>query len=143
MGQLEKRRKQVPHRRPVIKANRAFPRQSLDTQGAATMLGRLGIARPIRAIRCVRNVSGVPYENMSIGVPKELAALEKRVAQTPESVQKLTKAGFNVLVEKGAGAAAKFPDAAYVAAGAQIVDRGAAYKASLVTKVAVPTVEER
>jgi len=92
--------------------------------------------------RLVRGVSGVPYEQMTIGVPKELANLERRVAQTPESVGKLTKAGFNVNVEKGAGLNSSFSDAAYTAAGAKLVDREEAFKANLVTKVNVPTPEE-
>ena len=64
------------------------------------------------------------------------------MAQTPESVGKLTKAGFNVVVEKGAGLQASFSDAAYAAAGAKLVEREEAYKANLVTKVTVPTSEE-
>ena len=87
-------------------------------------------------------VTGTPYSELTIGVPKETAHLEKRVAQTPESVTKLVKEGWNVLVEKGAGEGSSFSDAAYTAAGAQIVDKSAAFKASLVTKVAVPTAEE-
>ena len=89
-----------------------------------------------------RRVSGVPYSELSIGVPKETAALEKRVSQTPESVAKLVKEGFTVKVEKGAGAGASFSDAAYTAAGASIVDREAAFGASMVTKVVAPTPEE-
>jgi len=90
----------------------------------------------------VRHASGIPYSELSIGVPKESAALEKRVAQSPESVAKLTKEGFTVKVESGAGAAASFSDASYTAAGALIVSREEAFKASLVTKVQVPTPEE-
>jgi len=76
-------------------------------------------------------------------VPKETTPLERRVSQTPESVAKLIKEGFStVLVESGAGAGASFNDAAYVAAGARIVDRAEAFSASLVTKVNVPTPEE-
>ena len=82
------------------------------------------------------------YEQVTIGVPKELTPLERCVAQTPESIGKLTKAGFNVVVEKGAGEAASFSDALYTAAGAKIVSREEAYKASLVTKVIAPTPEE-
>ena len=59
---------------------------------------------------------------MRIGVPKETAAGERRVALVPETVGKLATAGFEVLVERGAGEAASFPDAAYQEAGARIVD---------------------
>ena len=57
-----------------------------------------------------------------IGVPKETAAGEKRVATVPEVVEKLIKLGFKVAVESGAGDAANFSDDAYRAAGAEIVD---------------------
>jgi NAD(P) transhydrogenase subunit alpha len=56
-----------------------------------------------------------------IGVPRESFAGEKRVATVPEVVGKLTKLGFRVAVESGAGEAANFPDEAYRAAGAEIV----------------------
>jgi H+-translocating NAD(P) transhydrogenase subunit alpha len=63
---------------------------------------------------------------MKIVVPKESSGGERRVALVPESTGRLVKAGSQVDVEQGAGAAAGFADAAYLAAGAQIVaDRGA------------------
>ena len=52
-----------------------------------------------------------------------------------DSVKALVKAGFNVHVEKGAGALSQFPDAAYEAAGAKIVSAAEAYKGDIVTKV--------
>ena len=54
---------------------------------------------------------------MRIGVPKETAANERRVALTPDAVGRLVKAGFQVTIERGAGAAAYFPDEAYEKAG--------------------------
>ena len=60
---------------------------------------------------------------MRIGVPRETAAGERRVALVPEVVGKLAPAGFEVLVERGAGEAASFPDAAYEEAGARLVGR--------------------
>ena len=92
--------------------------------------------------RGVRQLQSTPYSELSIGVPKESVALERRVAQTPETVTKLVKAGFTVKVEKGAGVGASFSDAAYEKAGASIVDRDTAFGASLVTKVQVPSPEE-
>jgi len=56
-----------------------------------------------------------------IGVPKETASGEKRVATVPEVVEKLIKLGFKVVVESGAGDASNFSDDAYRAAGAEIV----------------------
>src|SRR4051794_41984561 len=60
--------------------------------------------------------------SMRIGVPRETAAGERRVAVVPELVGKLVPAGFEVLVQRGAGAAASFPDAAYEQAGGRLVD---------------------
>ena len=58
---------------------------------------------------------------MKIGVPRETAAGEKRVATVPDVVEKLVKLGFSVAVQSGAGDAANFGDEVYRAAGAQIV----------------------
>jgi len=79
-----------------------------------------------------------------IGVPKETAAGEKRVATVPEVVEKLTKLGFTVSVQSGAGDAANFSDDAYRAAGAEIVDSATALWAAsdIVFKVRAPGAEE-
>ena len=58
---------------------------------------------------------------MKIGVPKETAANERRVALVPDAVGRLVKTGLEVVVEQGAGVAAAFPDDAYRAAGAGLV----------------------
>jgi NAD(P) transhydrogenase subunit alpha len=79
-----------------------------------------------------------------IGVPKETAAGEKRVATVPEVVEKLVKLGFKVAVESGAGDAANFSDDAYRAAGAEIVaDAARLWAASdIVFKVRGPSAGE-
>ena len=59
---------------------------------------------------------------MKVGVRREPEPGEKRVAATPESVAQLAAAGLSVIVERGAGEAAGFPDDLFTAAGAQIVD---------------------
>jgi NAD(P) transhydrogenase subunit alpha len=59
---------------------------------------------------------------MRVGVPKERAAGERRVALVPELAGRLVTSCFEVRVERGAGEAASFPDAAYEEAGARIVD---------------------
>jgi Alanine dehydrogenase/PNT, N-terminal domain len=65
---------------------------------------------------------GIPYPQLTIGVPKETYERECRVAATPESVARLLKANFKgVLVQQDAGALSKFNNDAYAAAGAQIV----------------------
>jgi NAD(P) transhydrogenase subunit alpha len=55
-----------------------------------------------------------------IGVPKEIAAGERRVALVPEGVKALKKLGVDVLIESGAGVEAGFPDAAYTEEEAKI-----------------------
>jgi NAD(P) transhydrogenase len=82
------------------------------------------------------------YEKLTISVPKETLPLERRVSQTPDSVKNLVKAGFNVHVEKGAGALAQFSDKLYEAAGAKIVSKEEAFKGDIVTKVRIPTSAE-
>jgi NAD(P) transhydrogenase subunit alpha len=79
-----------------------------------------------------------------IGVPKETAAGEKRVATVPEVVEKLAKLGFKVAVQSGAGDAANFSDDAYRAAGAEIApDAPSLWRAAdIVFKVRGPSVEE-
>ena len=57
---------------------------------------------------------------MKVGVPKEVRRGERRVAATPETVGRLVKLGFEVLVEKDAGLGASFRDSDYVAQGAVI-----------------------
>lgn len=59
---------------------------------------------------------------MRIGVPRETRPDEARVAATPESLKKLHKLGFTVVVERGAGERASYPDAVYAEAGAELVD---------------------
>src|ERR1044072_2433297 len=57
---------------------------------------------------------------MRVGVARETAPGERRVALVPETVGKLSAAGFEVVVEPGAGEAASFPDDTYAAAGAAL-----------------------
>jgi len=80
----------------------------------------------------------------TIGVPKETAAGEKRVATVPEVVEKLIKLGFKVVVQSGAGDAANCSDDTYRAAGAEIAATAAQLwsGSDIVFKVGVPTAEE-
>ncbi len=77
-----------------------------------------------------------------IGIPKELAPGETRVSLVPGLVSSLTKDKHQVLVEQGAGRAARFADDDYVKAGATIVENPAALyaKADIVFKVQPPKV---
>ncbi|MBL8773786.1 MAG: Re/Si-specific NAD(P)(+) transhydrogenase subunit alpha [Phenylobacterium sp.] len=79
-----------------------------------------------------------------IAVTKERRAGETRVAATPETAKKLAAAGFEVVVEAGAGAGASFADADYQAAGASIAKsaKDAVAKADLLFKVRAPEADE-
>jgi NAD(P) transhydrogenase subunit alpha len=79
---------------------------------------------------------------MHVGVLKEIAPRERRVALVPDSVKRLVKAGDTVTVERGAGAAAWFSDEAYTAAGAVLGDAREAGSADLVCKVQRPAESE-
>jgi NAD(P) transhydrogenase subunit alpha len=81
---------------------------------------------------------------MKIGVPRETHAGERRVATTPEVAAELQKLGYEVLVEKDAGAAASFSDEAYTAAGCEIADSAADIwsGADIILKVRPPEGEQ-
>lgn len=77
---------------------------------------------------------------MTIAVPREIRAGERRVAATPDTVGQLLKLGYAVTVEAGAGTSASFDDDAYRAAGARIIDdtRALWAEADVVIKVRAP-----
>jgi H+-translocating NAD(P) transhydrogenase subunit alpha len=80
---------------------------------------------------------------MRIGVPRETADGERRVALVPDVVRKLSSAeSAELLVERGAGAGALIHDDAFAQAGGQLVDGAAALGADVVLKVAPPSDEE-
>ena len=81
---------------------------------------------------------------MKIGAPKEIFEGENRVAMTPDSAIQLAKLGHSCVIETGAGAKAGFSDAAYVAAGVEVVKTATAlYKAAdVVVKVRGPEPKE-
>jgi NAD(P) transhydrogenase subunit alpha len=72
---------------------------------------------------------------MRVGIARETAPGERRVALVPETAGKLAAAGFEVVVEAGAGAEASFPDGAYTEAGASVGD---AWAADILAKVRKP-----
>jgi H+-translocating NAD(P) transhydrogenase subunit alpha len=79
-----------------------------------------------------------------VAVLKEVAPGEARVALTPEVVPRMVKAGYEVVVEAGAGKASRYLDAAYAQAGAMVTSDRAALLAGadVVVKVQIPTVDE-
>jgi H+-translocating NAD(P) transhydrogenase subunit alpha len=82
--------------------------------------------------------------SLVVGVPRETMTGERRVALTPDVVRKLSRTGFRILVEHGAGESASFLDSMYEAVGAEIVpDAATVYStASVVLKVQRPTDDE-
>ena len=80
---------------------------------------------------------------MIVGVARETAPGERRVALVPDALAQLTKAGLEVVVEQGAGVGALIPDSAYEAAGAKVVSRDDLYKsADVVLRVQKPSDDE-
>jgi NAD(P) transhydrogenase len=84
---------------------------------------------------------GIPYAELTVGIVRETFPNERRVAITPQNVALLLKKGFSrVLVEYGAGIEAQFPDAAYKAVGATLVEREDVWADSdIVLKVRAPS----
>jgi NAD(P) transhydrogenase subunit alpha len=80
---------------------------------------------------------------MKVGVAKESAPGERRVALVPEAIGKLTSAGLEVLVEQGAGSGAAIPDSAFAEAGAKVVSTVDLYGDSdVILRVQKPTPSE-
>ncbi len=76
---------------------------------------------------------------MIVGVLRETAPGERRVAMVPQSVPPLAKAGLEVLVERGAGQTAGYPDAEYEAKGADLAGRDEVFaKADIVLMISGP-----
>uniref|UniRef100_A0A7M4FHT9 proton-translocating NAD(P)(+) transhydrogenase n=1 Tax=Crocodylus porosus TaxID=8502 RepID=A0A7M4FHT9_CROPO len=83
---------------------------------------------------------GIPYKQLTVGVPKEIFQNEKRVSLSPAGVQALVKQGFNVVVESGAGEASKFSDDHYRDVGAKIQGTKEVLASDLIVKVRAPVV---
>jgi NAD(P) transhydrogenase len=112
-------------RRPILTLKRAFrTSRSLQKDAAAA------------------ETVGIPYSKLTLGIPKETFLNEKRVAITPAVVTTLTKKGFNINVEDGAGVESKFRNIDYEASGAKIVDKNSAYASDIVLKVRQPSLQE-
>ncbi|MGO0305312.1 Re/Si-specific NAD(P)(+) transhydrogenase subunit alpha [Endozoicomonas acroporae] len=75
---------------------------------------------------------------MRIGIPGEIQENENRVAATPDTVGKLQKLGFDVVIERGAGVKANFGDEAFTQAGARVVDRDEVWNSDIILKVNAP-----
>lgn len=74
--------------------------------------------------------------SITVGVPKELFAGERRVALIPRACETLKKSGIEMIVESGAGASAGFPDQQYEHRGAVVADRAAVFaRADVIAQV--------
>lgn len=80
--------------------------------------------------------------SVSIGVLKETEAGELRCSASPDSIQKLIKQGYNVVVQEGAGARAQFSDAEYQAVGASIGSFEQVMSSNVITKIRPPNKDE-
>ncbi len=80
--------------------------------------------------------------SMIVGIPKETASGEARVAATPDTVKRIKGKGLDVVVESGAGEASSFTDEDYREAGAEAGDSARALGADIVFKVVGPTEAE-
>jgi NAD(P) transhydrogenase subunit alpha len=79
---------------------------------------------------------------MRIAVAKEIRSGEARVALVPDIISKLTKAGLEVVIESGAGAASGFPDAQFTAAGATVKSGNVISDADVVASVTALTPDQ-
>ncbi len=78
---------------------------------------------------------------MRIGVPREPVD-QPRAAASPQTVERMIRLGYEVLVERGAGARAQFPDDAYEAAGAQLTGGALAWGCEVVVSASAPAEEQ-
>jgi alanine dehydrogenase len=89
----------------------------------------------------LREIASQP--RLSIGIPKEDAEVETRLALTPEGVSIITEEGHSVYVQRGAGEPMLYSDLQYSEAGAHLVDDAAeVFAADIVLKIAPPTIQE-
>ncbi len=109
------------------------------SQEAIKALARDAILTPKEEMLEVRKKKSDLY----IGIPRETAFQEHRVALVPQAVQLLVNNGSRVVIETNAGKGARIEDYQYSEAGAEIVyHREAIYQADIILKVAPPTDEE-
>ncbi len=86
---------------------------------------------------------GKRKQKLVIGIPKENKKYESRVGLTPEAVEILVNNGHDIIIEKGAGAAANYSDTEYSENGAVIIDdKAEIFQCDIVLKIAPPTIEE-
>ena len=95
-----------------------------------------------KAQKAADPVKGIPYKDLTIGIPKEIFKNEKRVALHPAATATLVKKGFNINVEESAGVESKFSNKDYEAAGASVKPKEQVFKSDIVLKVRGPEASE-
>jgi len=111
------------------------PLKNSTVRGFRTSARRLGDATP-------QEVKGTPYNKLTIGIPAESWTNEKRIACTPAVAAMLTKKGFTVNIQEGAGKLSSFRDDDFAAAGAKIVNKEAAFQQDITLKLRQPSLAE-
>jgi len=111
------------------------PLRNSNVRGFRSSARRLGDAT-------AKEVKGTPYNKLTIGIPAESWTNEKRVACTPAVAAMLTKKGFTVNVQEGAGKLSSFRDDDFAAAGAKIVGKEAAFQQDITLKLRQPSLAE-
>lgn len=102
-----------------------------------------GLPNPrLRPDRRVARTAGVRSPPMKVAVVKETGPAERRVALVPEAIAKMRSAGHEILVERGAGDAAFFPDEAFSDAGASVVGADQFADADAVLMVGRPDADQ-
>src|SRR5450631_815340 len=101
---------------------------------ATSLAHRATAISPRHAFRRPDRIRSAPQ--MRIGVPKETAAGEHRVALVPEVVTKLKAKGLDVVVQSGAGDDALLTDEAFRAAGAEVGDASTVWSSDVVVTIA-------
>jgi NAD(P) transhydrogenase len=135
----------VKHARPLYRPAQSFPltRKPLLPKLSLISTKPYSAAAAEAHAEPIPETSATPYGNLTIGVVRETYPNERRVALTPQNTSLLLKKGFRrVLLERGAGAEAQFPDSAYTKAGATLADAATVWKESdIIMKVRAPSVE--
>ena len=143
----DRRRGRLHRSRPVRALERTGPADRRIARPGGGVLTRQPRGRPLhpphlppRACGTHESRRAMTDERATIGVPRERAPGERRVALVPDTVQRLVSSGLRLIVEPGAGAGARISDSAFAAAGAELGDE--AWSADVVVKFSPPTLDE-
>src|SRR5881396_1440049 len=116
-----------PNSRPILEVFASHepapsPRPSPPPRGRGCRRAGEGAHGPNACTKAKGGPNSRPTRAMIVGIPKEIKDQEYRVALLPSAAYQLIKRGHQVVVERGAGAGAGYPDGDYEQAGAKLVD---------------------